>query len=51
MNKLDPWYQSLLSLLISDDQSFSKSDRTGTGTKSLFGVQIIQVLKLRCQIN
>jgi thymidylate synthase len=39
MNKLDPWYQSLLSLLVSEDQSFSKSDRTGTGTKSLFGVQ------------
>lgn len=38
-NKLDPWYQSLLSLLVSDDQSFSKSDRTGTGTKSLFGIQ------------
>jgi thymidylate synthase len=38
-NKLDPWYQSLLSLLVSEDQSFSKSDRTGTGTKSLFGVQ------------
>jgi len=39
MNKLDPWYQSLLSLLVSENQSFSKSDRTGTGTKSLFGVQ------------
>jgi thymidylate synthase len=39
MNKLDPWYQSLLALLVSEDQSFSKSDRTGTGTKSLFGVQ------------
>jgi thymidylate synthase len=39
MNNLDPWYQSLLSLLVSEDQSFSKSDRTGTGTKSLFGVQ------------
>jgi thymidylate synthase len=39
MNKLDPWYQSLLSLLVSEDQSFSKSDRTGTGIKSLFGVQ------------
>ena len=39
MNKLDPWYQSLLSLLVSEEQSFSKSDRTGTGTKSLFGVQ------------
>ena len=39
MNKLDPWYQSLLSLLVSEDQSFSKSDRTGTGTKSLFGIQ------------
>lgn len=38
-NKLDPWYQALLSLLVSEDQSFSKSDRTGTGTKSLFGVQ------------
>jgi thymidylate synthase len=38
-NSLDPWYQSLLSLLVSEDQSFSKSDRTGTGTKSLFGVQ------------
>jgi len=38
-NTLDPWYQSLLSLLVSKDQSFSKSDRTGTGTKSLFGVQ------------
>jgi thymidylate synthase len=38
-NKLDPWYKSLLSLLVSEDQSFSKSDRTGTGTKSLFGVQ------------
>ena len=38
-NTLDPWYQSLLSLLVSEDQSFSKSDRTGTGTKSLFGVQ------------
>jgi thymidylate synthase len=38
-NYLDPWYQSLLSLLVSEDQSFSKSDRTGTGTKSLFGVQ------------
>lgn len=39
MNKLDSWYQSLLALLVSEDQSFSKSDRTGTGTKSLFGVQ------------
>jgi len=39
MNKLDPWYQSLLSLLVSEDQSFNKSDRTGTGTKSLFGIQ------------
>jgi len=39
MNNLDPWYQALLSLLVSEDQSFSKSDRTGTGTKSLFGVQ------------
>ena len=38
-NNLDPWYQALLSLLVSEDQSFSKSDRTGTGTKSLFGVQ------------
>jgi thymidylate synthase len=38
-NTLDPWYQSLLSLLVSEDQSFNKSDRTGTGTKSLFGVQ------------
>jgi len=26
-NTLDPWYQSLLSLLVSEDQSFSKSDR------------------------
>jgi thymidylate synthase len=39
MNNLDPWYQALLSLLVSEDQSYSKSDRTGTGTKSLFGVQ------------
>jgi thymidylate synthase len=39
MNKLDLWYQSLLSLLVSEDQSFNKSDRTGTGTKSLFGIQ------------
>ena len=39
MNNLDPWYQALLSLLVSEDQSCSKSDRTGTGTKSLFGVQ------------
>jgi thymidylate synthase len=39
MNNLDPWYQALLALLVSEDQSFSKSDRTGTGTKSLFGVQ------------
>ena len=38
-NYLDEWYQSLLSLLVSEDQSFNKSDRTGTGTKSLFGVQ------------
>jgi thymidylate synthase len=38
-NLLDPWYQALLSLLVSDDQSFDKSDRTGTGTKSLFGIQ------------
>ena len=39
MNNLDPWYQALLSLLVSEDQSYNKSDRTGTGTKSLFGVQ------------
>ena len=39
MNSLDSWYQALLSLLISDNQSFDKSDRTGTGTKSLFGIQ------------
>jgi len=38
-NYLDEWYQSLLSLLVSEDQSFNKSDRTGTGTKSLFGIQ------------
>jgi thymidylate synthase len=38
-NYLDEWYQALLSLLVSKDQSFNKSDRTGTGTKSLFGVQ------------
>jgi thymidylate synthase len=38
-NYLDEWYQALLSLLVSEDQSFNKSDRTGTGTKSLFGVQ------------
>ena len=38
-NYLDPWYQSLLSLLVNENQSFSKSDRTGTGTRSLFGVQ------------
>jgi len=38
-NYLDEWYQALLSLLISEDQSFNKSDRTGTGTKSLFGIQ------------
>ena len=38
-NYLDEWYQALLSLLVSEDQSFSKSDRTGTGTKSLFGIQ------------
>jgi len=39
MNNLDTWYQALLSLLVSEDQSFNKSDRTGTGTKSLFGIQ------------
>jgi len=39
MNSLDSWYQALLSLLVSNDQSFDKSDRTGTGTKSLFGIQ------------
>jgi thymidylate synthase len=38
-NYLDEWYQALLSLLVSEDQSFNKSDRTGTGTKSLFGIQ------------
>jgi thymidylate synthase len=38
-NYLDSWYQALLSLLVSEDQSFNKSDRTGTGTKSLFGIQ------------
>ena len=38
-NYLDEWYQALLSLLISEDQSFNKSDRTVTGTKSLFGIQ------------
>jgi thymidylate synthase len=38
-NYLDEWYQSLLSLLVSEDQSVNKSDRTGTGTKSLFGIQ------------
>ena len=38
-NYLDQWYQALLSLLVSEDQSFNKSDRTGTGTKSLFGIQ------------
>jgi thymidylate synthase len=38
-NYLDEWYQALLSLLVSKDQSFNKSDRTGTGTKSLFGIQ------------
>ena len=39
MNKLDPWYQSLLSLLMSENLSTSKSDRTGTGTRSSFGTQ------------
>jgi thymidylate synthase len=39
MNKLDPWYQSLLSLLMSENLSTSKSDRTGTGTRSSFGIQ------------
>jgi len=38
-NYLDDWYKALLSLLVSEDQSFNKSDRTGTGTKSLFGIQ------------
>ena len=37
MNKLDPWYQSILQQII--DEGVTKSDRTGTGTKSIFGVQ------------
>ena len=37
MNKLDPWYQSILQQVI--DEGVTKSDRTGTGTKSIFGVQ------------
>jgi len=37
MNKLDPWYQDLLQEVI--DKGTTKSDRTGTGTKSIFGVQ------------
>ena len=37
MNKLDPWYQSILQQVIYE--GVTKSDRTGTGTKSIFGVQ------------
>jgi thymidylate synthase len=38
MNNLDKSYQSLLQDIL--DNGYSKSDRTGTGTKSIFGWQI-----------
>ena len=38
MNKLDAEYQTLLETII--DNGISKNDRTGTGTKSIFGYQI-----------
>ena len=44
-NYLDQWYQSLLSLLISENLSTSKSDRTGTGTRSAFGIQFRHSMK------
>jgi len=44
-NYLDQWYQSLLSLLVSENQSFNKSDRTGTGTRSAFGIQFRHSMK------
>jgi thymidylate synthase len=44
-NYLDDWYQSLLSLLISENLSTSKSDRTGTGTRSAFGIQFRHNMK------
>ena len=44
-NYLDDWYQSLLSLLMSENLSTSKSDRTGTGTRSAFGIQFRHNMK------
>ena len=38
MNNLDKQYQNLLQEII--DDGVSKSDRTGTGTKSIFSAQI-----------
>jgi len=36
-NTLDDWYQALLGVII--NEGTVKTDRTGTGTKSIFGVQ------------
>ena len=39
MNNLDKQYQNLLQQII--DDGISKSDRTGTGTKSIFSAQVV----------
>lgn len=43
MNSLDTQYQSLLQTIL--DYGVDKSDRTGTGTKSIFGYTIRHKMK------